>query len=149
MHCIRVTLLAGCLLAIPAASPAQQPAPAQLPLPPLPTPPPPFRDLIVREPFVPSAPAVFRAVHVTNTTESPVEIVLLEDHGLRILARLDAGAGATLADLPADDLWLRLLARRASDHALLDLAHWSPTPADTTWCTVRPGRVRERYIISS
>ncbi len=150
MRSFRVLVLAGSLMAMPTLSAAQQPVPGPLPKAPLPPAPQQFRDLLVRESVPSFTPSRLPALHVTNATSSAVEIVLLQDHGLSILARLAPGAGTTLAGLPAaDDLWLRLFARRAGDHALLDLSHWSLTPADTTWCTVRRGKVRERYIISS
>ncbi len=151
MRRLRAVIVVASILALARVSVAQQPTPSSPPKPPAPSPPRQFfRDLIVRAPPFVFAPARIRALHITNATDSPAEILLLEDRGLRMLARLVPGGGTTLSDLPAgDDLWLRLFARRAGDHALLDLSHWSLTPADTTWCTIRRGKVRERYIISS
>ncbi len=146
---LRALVLAASVATLPSAALAQQ-VPARLPKPATPPPPAQFRDLIVHAPAFVFARARLRALHITNATDSPAEGLLLEEHGLRLLARLVPGGGATLSDLRVDDdLWLRLFARRAGDHALLDLSHWSLTPADTTWCTIRRGKVRERYIISS
>jgi len=154
MRYVPAAVVAGCLLAAPAMATAQSPAvppPPRIPPAMLPSPAPPipeWRDLVLREGYFPATPTHMGTLHVRNGTSSEVELVLLEDHGFRMLARLAPGAAVTLSDLVADGLWLRLFARRANDRDLLDITHWSLGPADTTWCTIRPSTARLRYIIS-